>query len=418
MRYVITVNQPQLAAVLSSMKQLGITPVSQSFNFIITPDIPDTVMAKIKALPGVTNVSPERTSKIQVVGVESKLTHWMDLAKMPFGIFQANAWAKAQDAGMTKIPTGDSRKMVEADIAEDMGITGKGIKVAVIDTGIAPNPQGFYLPNNVYQKSEMPVQFLPGDEVGHGTWCVTCIQGAEKTLQSKAILKGVAPGVTIGIFKCLGYGVGTGFDSTVLAAMEDAQKWGADILSASLGSSYETDDPSTIPQCLAAEQLINAGMIVCFANGNDGPGANTVNVPANDPEIISVGAVDPVTGTVADFSSRGPTAQGVIKPDLVAPGVTITSSSTGWIAAMQSASQDLPGTASISGTSMATPHAVGTIALALQYARARGKKLTNKDIISAMSLYGDYPGTLKNNTHGYGLITFSRLRFYIDNYLT
>jgi subtilisin family serine protease len=139
-------------------------------------------------------------------------------------------------------------------------------------------------------------------------------------------------------------------------------------------------------------------------------------VPANEPSALSVGAIDK-QGKIAEFSSRGPTAQGLIKPDVVAPGVSTTSSSTGLIALMQMG-RDFPGTASISGTSMATPHTAGLCALALQYARSKGKNLTTDHIKEAMDLWGDYPGGAKNSDYGWGLISYPLLKRYVDEKLS
>jgi hypothetical protein len=247
------------------------------------------------------------------------------------------------------------------------------------------------------------------------TWCATCISG-ESFQTPFGLLKGIAPDCQVQIFKCLGYFLGAGSDSSVMRAMMDAYEWGADIISASLGSPYTEEPPETIPNCRAVRMLTNAGVINVWANGNDGPEPNTVGVPANEPSALSVGAIDK-EGKIAEFSSRGKTAQGLVKPDCVAPGVYTTSSSTGLIALMQMG-RDFPGTASISGTSMATPHCSGIVALALQYARSKGKNLTTDHIKEAMDLWGEYPGGAKNSDYGWGLITYQLLKRYVDEKLS
>jgi serine protease AprX len=241
------------------------------------------------------------------------------------------------------------------------------------------------------------------------------------------MLKGVAVDAEVAAFKVLGYGIGAGTNSSVLRGMMDAFEWGADIISMSLGSPYSEDPPEVIPECRAIEMLTKQGIIVVVANGNDGPEPNTVGVPANSPYALSVGAVD-INGNVASFSSRGPTAQGLIKPDCCAPGVNILSTSAGLIATMQFMDGP-PKLAAISGTSMATPHASGVVALALQYARMKGKTLTTQDIKDALA---SIPPALpeqaaeravevtkieKNNDTGWGLITYQKLKRYIDTKL-
>jgi subtilisin family serine protease len=387
----------------------------------ITIDIPQEVVPQVRSISGVIGVVPERkvglaqttNLKVRPIPIEAKMAEFARLfTSNPFtGPISAFKFAAEADAGIERWPTGESRKVVGADIAEAEGITGKDIKVAVIDTGAVPTFQGHYLdPDSKSSVEGMP---LPWDENGHGTWCATCISG--NPFQTPfGLLKGIAPDCQVRIFKCLGYLLGAGTDSSVMRAMMDAYEWGADIISASLGSPYTEEPPETIPNCRAVRMLTNAGVINVWANGNDGNAPNTVGVPANEPSALSVGAIDK-QGKVADFSSRGPTAQGLIKPDVVAPGVNTTSSSTGLIALMQ-AGRDWPGTASISGTSMACPHAAATVALGLEYAKKKGKSLTTEGIKTAMSLFGEY-GASKRNDFGWGLITYPILRRFIDEKL-
>src|SRR5690606_39506714 len=98
------------------------------------------------------------------------------------------------------------------------------------------------------------------------------------------------------------------------------------IISLSLGSPPSgscRDDPV----CRVVEEAWNHGITVVAAAGNSGPEPGTISSPGNHPRIITVGAsddndtADPGNDTIASFSSRGPTADGVEKPDLVAPGV-------------------------------------------------------------------------------------------------
>src|SRR5439155_2935245 len=85
------------------------------------------------------------------------------------------------------------------------------------------------------------------------------------------------------------------------------------------------------PLDFAVEQVWRSGILVVVAAGNRGPGGGTINKPADDPYVLTVGAVDtqgtpdPSDDTVAPFSSTGPTQDGLAKPDIVAPGVSIVS---------------------------------------------------------------------------------------------
>jgi serine protease AprX len=113
---------------------------------------------------------------------------------------------------------------------------------------------------------------------------------------------------------------------------------------------------------LCDEAVTQAGVVICVAAGNTGPGARTIGSPGCARFVITVGASDD-NDKMARFSSRGPTADGRIKPDLVFPGVGI--------AAAQAAGTRLgpvvdEGYIAIDGTSMATPHAAGVATLMLQ----------------------------------------------------
>jgi subtilisin family serine protease len=107
---------------------------------------------------------------------------------------------------------------------------------------------------------------------------------------------------------------------------------------------------------IAVSHLMNAGQMFVASAGNEGPGCNTIWAPANAEDAFTVGAIDPRTGEIADFSSRGPILgddSGRVKPDVAAPGVEILSAVPGG------------GYSSlfISGTSMAGPHVAGLVAL-------------------------------------------------------
>src|SRR5690606_33155351 len=151
--------------------------------------------------------------------------------------------------------------------------------------------------------------------------------------QSEGLYAGAAPEADIVGVKVLDFS-GGGRLSTVIRGIEwcieNKEKYGIRILSLSLGSpaleSYRHD-----PLAQAAEKAWHKGIVVCAAAGNDGPNRGTISTPGNHPLIITVGAVDD-RNTVsreddvrAPFSSLGPTPDGLIKPDIYAPGTDIIS---------------------------------------------------------------------------------------------
>ncbi len=153
---------------------------------------------------------------------------------------------------------------------------------------------------------------------------------------------------------------------------------------------------------IAVENLSNAGQMFVVSAGNDGPTCDTIWAPANAEDGLAVGASDPTTGDIADFSSRGPVlgdGSGRIKPDVTAPGESIQSSVPGG------------GYASLDGTSMAGPHVAGVVALMWS---ANPDLIGNIDLTkqiieetagyrSAPDLCGADTGT-ENNVYGYGNI--------------
>jgi subtilisin family serine protease len=242
-------------------------------------------------------------------------------------------------------------------------LTGEGIVVAVIDTGvdytlddlgggIGPSfkVMGGY---DFYNHDSDPM-----DDNGHGTHVagVIAADGEE--------IKGVAPDAKILAYKTLGR-EGQGTMSDVIAAIDmamDPNEDGdtsdrVDVISMSLGGAGEATDPV----CLAVARAVEAGIVVVAAAGNDGPQMGTVASPGIAPDAITVGAVDD-TGTLAAFSSRGAAPDFVIKPEISAPGVGIVSTVPYANCAMSSPT----GYLAASGTSMATPHVSGGAALLLQ----------------------------------------------------
>lgn len=406
-RYLVQVEPAYIDQVKAELRPLGVTPIAQVFDYL-TVDVPEEIVPSIRRLPHVIDVRPEKKKEITVIPVDKKLKEFSRLFwSVPFlGLFLALNYSLTANAGKVRWPTSKSRKMVGADIAEAEGITGAGVKVAVIDTGA--DPTCLQLPG-MWGMSSVEGQPITLDENGHGVHCATTIAG-RPLFTPFGEVKGVAPDTQLGIFKALGYGLGAGTETSVMRAMMDAFSWGAEIISMSLGSAYSEEPTELIPECRAVKMLTQQGIIVVMANGNDGPAPRTVGVAACSPYALSVGAIDR-EGKVADFSSRGPTQEDLIKPDVVAPGVDILSSTVALIDIMEF--MDGPKLAAISGTSMATPHASGVCALALQYAKTRGKKLTTEGIKAAMEMYGEP----KNNDTGYGLITYPLLKGYIDEHL-
>jgi len=331
----------------------------------------------------------------------------------------------------------ESLPAIRADAVHVAGITGKGIGVAILDSGIDGlyNPDLAYpqytvanvkvlynqndlftfgkdAPKPVRKGATLVVENLPNSEtsVGHGTH-VAGIVGARGTA-SNGYYTGVAPGANL-------IGIGTGdvlFIFWALAGfdyiLDHQQQYNIKVVNNSWGTSGPFDPHDPINE--ATKKVTSRGVTVVFAAGNDGPGQNTLNPYSVAPWVISVaagckiGVVDPTNSeshcmlddgsnplvptnneprahVLADFSSRGIPGDPLYHPDITAPGVHIVSTraSTGTVLNGDDANHDAricnisvlnqPYYTCASGTSMATPHIVGVVALMQEAAGGRLK---------------------------------------------
>jgi serine protease AprX len=232
-------------------------------------------------------------------------------------------------------------KAVNADRTWTSGYSGSGVTVALVDTGIANVPDLAGRVKTVTTDA-LGLQTAPcmnfsgdpncNDAYGHGTFIAGIIGGSGAS--SGGAYTGIAPNVNFVSVKIAGAN-GAADVSNVLAAIQWVvsykDRYGIKVLNLSLGTdsaqTYRTD-----PFDYAVERAWQAGIAVVVSAGNLGPDPQTISKPADDPFVITVGAVDD-KGTqglgddeLPNFSSRGPTAaDGLTKPDVVAPGAHIAS---------------------------------------------------------------------------------------------
>ncbi|MEM1819526.1 MAG: S8 family serine peptidase [Sulfolobales archaeon] len=398
-RYLVEFEPDKQEEVYRGLKSLGITPIRKVLKYW-SVEAPPEAVPRIESLPGVVRVVEERTYRI-LMPVEVKLAKFLEMGGPlnPLALIWAAGFRK------DRWPTSESRKVLEANIADEMGISGRGVKVAVLDTGFDATVQK---PMADYMDSTLEGDPLPLDSNGHSTHVLTTICGGRMPTPW-GWLEGVAKGVQIATIKCLGYGVGTARTADVIEAIANAYNWGAKIMNLSLGADIkpgEAHDPETCPLCSLITALSDRGVIFCVAAGNSGKGY--ASCPGASPGAITVAALRKDL-SVADFSSREhPVYIRLSKPDVGAPGVDIGSSSTGLIAAMEWVDM-CPKTAFISGTSMATPHYSGLLALWVEYARGRGVELT-RDVV--MDVVEHYSSGWRPDV-GYGVPKFSWIVDYL-----
>ncbi len=303
-----------------------------------------------------------------------------------------------------------ARKVVNAHLAQEKGYFGKGIGIAILDTGVSPI-NDFTKPKNriIAFKDFVNNKKYPYDDNGHGTHVsgIACGNG----INSNGKYMGIAPEANIIGVKVLN-DEGKGNAGDVLAGLQwvldNKDKYNIKILNLSIG----TNNTSTKdPLVKAVEKAWDMGIVVTIAAGNDGPRKGTISSPAISKKVITIGASDDHKkakfwgNTLINFSGRGPTLECVVKPDVIAPGVNIISCLSNNIS-IQNEYIDIveKDYFSLSGTSMATPIVTGAIALLLE----KHKDLSPNDV-KLMLKKCCHTLSLPKNQQGWGLIDVNKL---------
>ncbi len=354
---VVTYHRPVSEGDIAELQRIGITGGTRfrMLPMVIVSGTPDQI-AEISRLPTVRYMAQNRTLQ------------WNeDRSRLVTGLLRTrtDAELKAQKSGL--------------------GYTGKGVAVAVIDTGIdsthtdiagrvmrnvrLADLQGF----GVGFSYPVNAEGLPNTDIaqGHGTFVAGIIAGNSTRTGGK--YSGYAPGANlvglsagdVNLFHVL-----AGFDYL----LEKGAVLGVRVVNCSFSANvlYNEDDPVNI----ATKMLTERGINVVFSAGNAGPGLHSMNPYAAAPWVISVGATDG-RGKLASFSSRGVFGSRNFRPTLVAPGVGVVSlratgganltGVTGLAAGdTQLSLTELPFYTTASGTSFTAPQVAGTIALMLE----------------------------------------------------
>lgn len=275
---------------------------------------------------------------------------------------------------------------------QELGRTGAGVRIAVIDTGVdythvafgghgdpalyASNDRDVVEPGTFPTKKVVGGRDFVGDQYdpsspntehhvpkpdadpldchGHGTHVAAIAAGSAASHGETAVAAGMAPDAEILAYKTFGC-AGTATTDVILAAMDQAARDGADIVNLSLGFPLASADS---PFRTAVENLTRSGITVVAAAGNHGSAAYVTSAPGVADTAISVAAADASavseTAAVSDFTSAGPrVGDSAVKPDITAPGTNIASAAVG----------TGTGTTLKSGTSMAAPVIAGIAAL-------------------------------------------------------
>lgn len=246
-----------------------------------------------------------------------------------------------------------------AALKNSTGLTGKGVTIAMVDSGIH-NHSDFTLPINRIMAFQdlLGGREKPYDDNGHGTFCMGCAAG--NGMLSCGEYAGVASEANLVVIKAFDRR-GRSRESALLKSMQwvsdHAARYDIRVLSLSLGSESNAELYDKIDTMAdAANELWNQGIVVVVSAGNEGPRCGTISTPGIASNVITVGAVDDRDGShisVAPFSSRS--VPGENKPEILAPGVRIVSTAN-----------NESGYTTMSGTSMSAPIVAGCAALMLE----------------------------------------------------
>ncbi len=293
---------------------------------------------------------------------------------------------------------------------EDLELTGNGTTVAVVDTGIYPHSD---LEGRIAGFADfIGNETDPYDDNGHGTHCAGCVAGDGSA--SSGQYRGPAPQADVVGVKVLDKN-GSGTLETIMQGVQWCIDYNAnqenaiDIISMSLGSSaqrYESEKED--PMVKMVDKAWENGIVVVAAAGNEGPEPQTIASPGISETILTVGALDDQEtelrddDEVADFSSRGPTIYGKTKPDILAPGVHITSlrAPNSLIDKTQKVNREGENYFTLSGTSMAAPICAGVVALLLEYE----PQLTPDRVKELLKEGADYWNDRNPNIYGAGYL--------------
>jgi bacillopeptidase F len=380
--------QSSVKTYLEQEKKKGNVKEFESFYIVNAMAVTGTkqVMERLATFPEIEEILPNE--KVQLIPSESSNTSTQSIAD-PLDTVE---WNIAK---------------IDAPPVWKMGIDGTGIVVASIDTGVQWNhptlktkyrgydPANPDQPDNTYNWFDVITgKAAPFDDLGHGTHTVGTMVGSEPNGNNQI---GVAPGAKWIAVKAFSVD-GAGGDDLLAAgewvlAPKDAQgiphpEKAPDIVNNSWGGGPGINDwyRQMVQNWRAAD------IFPAFSAGNAGPGVGSASNPGNLPESFATGATD-INNQIAGFSSRGPSAYGVMKPDIAAPGVGIRSATPGNSYGF------------MNGTSMASPALAGVVALMKQANKSLSVDAIEQILFkTAIPLTDSTYPTSPNNGYGHGLV--------------
>jgi serine protease AprX len=396
----------QSAALLSSELPAATSKVSDRLERAIDGLSSDAIIEVIVETngPSVTAADEARLAGFEVVwtyDIIDALSAKVAVADLPR--LAAQDWAaKVWDSRPMTTLMDVSASDIDAPKAWNAGFNGAGITVAVIDTGIETTDPAF-AGAIVSCVATIGGLTLPecDDTDGHGTHVAGSVASRDATY------RGIAWGAKLASIRVL-HAAGAGTSADIVAGMN----WVKNnrnlvnppirVATMSIGFLDPGCGDGRGPEAEAADALVAAGVSFTIAAGNAGHNSCTVDGASAAFNVVTVGAVndqntvDPADDTIADFSPGGPTKDGRLKPEISAPGENIWSVYLG------------PTIRELDGTSMATPHVAGSIAVLLQ----KEPSLTPSQVKSRITSNAFAPsaaGSVPNNDWGYGIVNVCKM---------
>ena len=438
---------PQLASFAKNAVQSNST---LSVNLLLSPNASAVEIAAVKKLLGVTHHETHLQSGIFLRG-EMSASQLDALAQENSVLWIERAQKrKLVDEAAAKIVGGDDGTVATRTVTQQQGFDGSGVTVCVADSGLDTgntNTMHLDLRGRVKGFSFYGSNIANGsDGHGHGTHCAGIVAGNAATgetdpdtLQFYGL--GVAPGASLYIERIFDdmANEANPFPSDEMLT-HDAVRAGAKVASNSWGTDNQGEYDLDCAQFDALVRDADAGTagyqpyIIEFSAGNAGPNSQTMDSPACAKNVIATGASqnDPATlsstyglyadgrDTMADFSSRGPCADGRIKPDVVAPGTWIASAASSFALNLAATSWTVIDGLYVfeGGTSMSGPHCAGAAAVFVQFWKATHTNaipscaLTKAALINSaeeLDQSNGGPGPVPNNDEGWGRITLTNI---------
>ncbi|MCX7694929.1 MAG: S8 family serine peptidase [Caloramator sp.] len=294
--------------------------------------------------------------------------------------------------------------------AHNLNFTGKDIGIALFDTGCFPHPDLTTNKNTiVFFKDYINKIDKPYDDNGHGTFLAGIIASSGYTNSS---YKGIAPDSKLCIFKCFN-SLGLGYMSDIILAIQEAIliKEQYNIKIACLPFEFPYLNKLYInPLEMAINKLLENNIVPVVPSGNLGPQNMSIYFPGNMKNVITVGGMNVDLSkkhiSIADFSGRGPTFDGINKPDIVAPCIDVLSLNcdTKYIPTSKHKYSIQTPYKTASGTSISCAIICGSIALILE----KYNNISLKDVKSLLILSSKSIGENKN-AQGSGMFVFDKI---------